>query len=58
MKNMKLSEGRRMWVQFIILTLLMGLFVALISGSLQIRRNIRAGVSLEDFRAHMDKPYP
>lgn len=58
MKNMKLSEGRRMWVQFIILTLLMGLFVALISGSLQIRRNIRAGVSLEDFRAHMDKRIP
>lgn len=51
-------EGRKMWVWFIILSLFTGLFVALLSGSLQIKRKIHPGASLEEFLAYMDERIP
>ena len=47
-----------MWVWYVFLSLLSGLLVALLSGSLQIKRNIRAGASLDGFRVHMDERIP
>ncbi len=44
-----------MWAWFILLTILICFLVALLSGSLQIKRNIRTNASLDEFKAYMDE---
>lgn len=58
MKNAETFGGCKLWVWFILLSLFIGLLVALLSGSLQFKRNMRAGAPLEAFRAHMDERIP
>lgn len=58
MKKTEIFESRRMWVWFIVISLSIGFFVALLSGSLQFRQNIRAGASFEVFREYLDERIP
>jgi len=50
--------GLRQWLCFLLLSFLFGSLVALLSGSLQIKENVHAGVPLDEFKAHMDKHIP
>lgn len=43
---------------FILLSILISLLLALFSGSLHIRKTIRANVPFDEFKAHMDKRIP
>jgi CubicO group peptidase (beta-lactamase class C family) len=47
-----------MWLWFILLSILICFLVALFSGSLQIKRNIRTNAPLDEFKAHMDERIP
>jgi CubicO group peptidase (beta-lactamase class C family) len=58
MKNSKLFGGHRMWIWFILLSILISLLVALLSSSLQIKRNMRADATLDEFKEHMDERIP
>ncbi|HHT49590.1 MAG TPA: beta-lactamase family protein [Firmicutes bacterium] len=58
MQKAVLFQGHKRWVWFITLSILTALLLALFSGSLQIKRTIRANVPLDEFRAHMDKRIP
>lgn len=58
MKNAKIFEGYRIGIWFILLSILISLLVALLSGSLQIKRNMRADAPLDEFKAHMDERIP
>ncbi len=58
MKNSKLFGGHRMWIWFILLSILISLLVALLSSSLQIKRNMRANATLDEFKEHMDERIP
>lgn len=55
MKKIRILEGHRIWVWFILLSILISLLVALLSSSLQIKRNMRADATLDEFKAHMDE---
>ncbi|MGI6713264.1 MAG: serine hydrolase domain-containing protein [Bacillota bacterium] len=58
MKNSKLSGSGRIWVYFILLSILLGLLVAMLSGSLQLKRSMYVDAPMEDFRAHMEERIP
>jgi CubicO group peptidase (beta-lactamase class C family) len=58
MNNAKIIGGHRMWLWVIILCILISFLVALLSGSLQIKRNMRADATLDEFKAHMDDRIP
>ncbi len=58
MQNKVLFQGHRIWAWFITLSILTGLLLALFSGSLQIKRAMRANVPLAEFKAQMDKRIP
>src|SRR5690606_13529082 len=58
MQNRVLFQGQRIWVWFITLSILTGLLLALFSGSLQLKRTIRADVPLDEFKAQMAKRIP
>jgi CubicO group peptidase (beta-lactamase class C family) len=47
-----------MWAWFILLSILVCFLVALFSGRLQIKRNIRTNAPLDEFKAHMDERIP
>lgn len=47
-----------MWIWFILISILISLLVMLFSGSLQIKRNMRADATLDEFIAHMDGRIP
>ena len=47
-----------MWIWFMLLSILFGLLVALISGSLQIKRSIQDDATLECFQAHVQERVP
>ena len=55
MKSIKIIGRHRMWAWFILLTILICFLVALLSGSLQIKRNIRTNAPLDEFKAYMDE---
>lgn len=58
MKKSRIFESHRMWIWFIFISILISLFVMLFSGSLQIKRNMRAVALLDEFKAHMDERIP
>jgi CubicO group peptidase (beta-lactamase class C family) len=58
MKKTALFQGRKMWIWFMLLSILFGLLVALISGSLQIKRSIQDDATLECFQAHVQERVP
>lgn len=58
MKSTILFKGYRVWVWFILLFLLSSLLVALLSGSLQMKRNMCANAPIEDFRSYMNERIP
>lgn len=58
MINIEAFEGRRMWAFFILLSILLSLLVAILSGSLQIKRNIRADAPFEEYQAHLKERIP
>lgn len=58
MKQAETFWSGRPWVWLILFSLLTGLLAALLSGSLQLGRNVRAGAPLEEFRAHMNERIP
>ena len=58
MKKSKFLEAYRMWIWFIFISLIISLLVMMISGSLQSKRNLRAHVPLDEFKAHMDERIP
>lgn len=47
-----------MWIWFILLSILISLLVALLSGSLQTKRNMHADAPLDEFKVHMDERIP
>lgn len=57
MQNAGLFE-HKMWAWFILTSIVIGLLLALFSGSLQIKRNIRADAPLDEFKTHMDERIP
>ncbi|MDD3654626.1 MAG: serine hydrolase [Desulfotomaculaceae bacterium] len=58
MKNENILKGYRTGIWFILLSLLICLLVALLSGSLQIKRNMSAGAPLDEFKAYLDERIP
>jgi CubicO group peptidase (beta-lactamase class C family) len=58
MKKLNILGGHKMWIWFSFIFILISLLVVLFSGSLQIKRNMRANASLEEFKSHMDKRIP
>lgn len=58
MKKSSILEGNRMWIWFILISIVISLLVSLHSGSLQIKRNMRADAPLDEFKAHMDERIP
>ena len=53
-----LFQGHKIWVWFILLSVVIGLLVSLFSGSLHIKRTMRADAPLEDFKGHMNERIP
>ncbi len=47
-----------MWIWFILTSIIISLLVMLLSGSLQMGRNMRADAPLDEFEAHMDERIP
>jgi CubicO group peptidase (beta-lactamase class C family) len=58
MKKSRILGGHRMWIWFILTSIIISLLVMLFSGSLQIKRNMRADAPLDEFKAHMDECIP
>src|SRR5690554_1954129 len=58
MKKSRISGSCRMWIWFILTSVIISLLVMLFSGSLQIKRNMHADVPLDEFKAHMDERVP
>ncbi|MEA4969144.1 MAG: serine hydrolase domain-containing protein [Candidatus Pelethousia sp.] len=58
MKREKILGGYRMWIWFILISILISLLVMLFSDSLQIKRNMSADAPLDEFKAHMDERIP
>jgi CubicO group peptidase (beta-lactamase class C family) len=58
MKNRELFGRCGIWVYFILSSILIGLLIALLSGSLQIKRNLRTNAPLDVFKAYMDERIP
>lgn len=54
----RILGGHRMWIWFILLSILISLLVALLSGSLQTKRNMHADAPLDEFKVHMDERIP
>ncbi|MCK9287161.1 MAG: serine hydrolase domain-containing protein [Sphaerochaetaceae bacterium] len=52
------SKGQRMWWLIIIFFLLLGVLIALLSGSLQVKPKLSPKVTLDQFKAHMDEMIP
>ena len=53
-----LFQGHKIGAWFILLSIVISLLLALFSGSLQIKRTMRAGVPLDEFKAHMGERIP
>ena len=54
-------ENVNQWIMILVaiaLSLFISILVALLSGSLQIKRNMRADAPLDEFKAHMDERIP
>ncbi len=47
-----------MWIWFILIFIIISLLVMLFSGSMQIKRSMRADAPLDEFKAHMDERIP
>ncbi len=47
-----------MWIWFILTSIIISLLVMLLTGSLQMGRNMRADAPLDEFEAHMDERIP
>lgn len=47
-----------MWIWFILTSIIISLLVMLLSGSMQIGRNMRSDAPLDEFKAHMDERIP
>lgn len=58
MKISRILGGYRMWICFILTSMIISLLVMLFSGSMQIKRSIRAYAPLDEFKAHMDERIP
>lgn len=58
MKKSGILEGRGMWIWFTLISIIISLLVMLLSGSLQMGRNMRADAPLDEFEAHMDERIP
>ena len=58
MKKAGIIEGYKMWIWFVVLSILISLLVALLSGCLHIRRNPSADAPLDEFKAHMYERIP
>jgi CubicO group peptidase (beta-lactamase class C family) len=58
MKKSRFLGVHRMWIWFILTSIIISLLVMLFSGSLQIKRNMRADAPLDEFKAHMDESIP
>lgn len=57
-EKIKIYWEYRMWIWFILTSIIISLLVMLFSGSLQIKRNLRADAPLDEFKAHMDERIP
>lgn len=55
MKKSRILGGHWMCIWVILTSIIISLLVMLLSGSLQIKRNMRADVPLDEFKAHMDE---
>jgi CubicO group peptidase (beta-lactamase class C family) len=58
MKKAGIITGYRLWLWFILLSILISLLVALLTGCLHIKRNQSADIPLDEFKAHMYERIP
>ena len=58
LKKSRFLGVHRIWIWFILTSIIISLLVMLFSGSLQIKRNIRAYAPLDEFKAHMGESIP
>lgn len=58
MKKTVLFRRYKIWVWFILLSILFSLFTAFLSGSMQIKQNMRYDAPLDEYKAHLDKRIP
>ena len=57
-EKIRILGDHRMWIWFIFISVIISLFVMLFSGSLQIKRNMRADAPLDEFKSYMDERIP
>jgi CubicO group peptidase (beta-lactamase class C family) len=55
MQNTVLFKEHKIWAWFILLSIVIGLLLALFSGSLQFKRPMGADMPLDEFKTHMDE---
>lgn len=58
MKKSRFLGDHKMWIWFILTSIIISLLVLLFSGGLQIKRNLRIDAPLDEFKAHMDERIP
>jgi CubicO group peptidase (beta-lactamase class C family) len=58
MMKSRIWKSSGIWIRFILISLLFGFLVALFSGSLQIKRDIHADASLDNFKVYMNRRIP
>lgn len=58
MKNTAFIQGYKIWVWFIILSVLISLILVLLSGSLQIKRTVCVDMTIDEFKAQLDERIP
>jgi len=55
MKNKVLFQGFKIWVWFILISILISFLLTLFCGNLQIKRTMLSGLPLDEFKAHLNK---
>jgi CubicO group peptidase (beta-lactamase class C family) len=58
MKTSRIFGNHMMWIWFILTSIIISLLIMLFSGSLQIKRDMRADAPLDEFKALMDERIP
>lgn len=58
MQSTVLFQGHKIWIRFIILSILIGFLLTLFFCGLNIKRTMRTGMSLYEFKSYMDKRIP
>ena len=58
MQSTVLFQGHKIWIRFIILSILIGFLLTLFFCGLNIKRTMRTGMPLYEYKSYMDKRIP